>query len=211
MHDARELNTIIMSSIYALFGDAQGENYCYGLKVENDPKSPSSFVLQCPEESVAYIRSALVMVTPPNYLSSIVYRFDVLDISRLDWHTEKTHVYHFDVRPVFHFPFWNKRSFGIILGHCSHCWNLKPFWWRCRAPISPSLAIDLLLTSRWSVGIRWRRVSVSTFSSNSSFLHLCSQFLDSLKRRPVHHQHHYGLFTKRRMGLLNPSCRPRGD
>jgi hypothetical protein len=85
MHDARELHTIITSSIHALFGEFQGENHCYDLKVrEAEPKRSSSFIAECPESSVAAIRSALSMVTPPSYLSSTIYRFDITSVSCLD-------------------------------------------------------------------------------------------------------------------------------
>lgn len=81
MRDAREMNTILVSSIHALFGDFRGENYSYGVKVEQATNTDFSFTIECPRDSVAAVRSALSMVTPPGYLSHSVYRFDVVQIS----------------------------------------------------------------------------------------------------------------------------------
>eukprot|EP00980_Cylindrotheca_fusiformis_P007727 scaffold1638_cov120-Cylindrotheca_fusiformis.AAC.10 len=81
MHDAREMNTILVSSIHALFGDFRGENYVVGLKVEKATDTDHSFTIECPGESAAAVRSALSMVTPPGYLSNVIYRFDVVRIT----------------------------------------------------------------------------------------------------------------------------------
>lgn len=81
MHDAREMNTILVSSIHALFGDFRGENYSYGLKVEKATNTDYSFDIECPEKSVGAVRSALSIVTPPGYLSNTIYRFDVVHIA----------------------------------------------------------------------------------------------------------------------------------
>jgi RNase P/RNase MRP subunit POP5 len=82
IHDARELNTILVSSIRALFGEL--EHYSCDLKVKRAVSEEKySFVVECPSDSVAAVRSALSVVTPPPYLSSTIYRFDVLSVKAL--------------------------------------------------------------------------------------------------------------------------------
>lgn len=82
MHDAREVNTILASSLHALFGDFDGEHHaCQAVVTNSTVRAPSTFVVQCPKDSLAAVRAALTMVTPPPYLSGTVYRFDVKKVT----------------------------------------------------------------------------------------------------------------------------------
>jgi hypothetical protein len=55
------------------------------LDVQKDDSTSSEALLlvKCPTESVAAVRAALTMVTPPSYLASTVYRFDVVEVQRI--------------------------------------------------------------------------------------------------------------------------------
>lgn len=82
IQDPRELQTIMISSIRALFGDL--EHYSYDLEIKKAaPEDDFSFVVECPSDSVGAVRSALSMVTPPPYLDSNIYRFDVLGLTEV--------------------------------------------------------------------------------------------------------------------------------
>jgi hypothetical protein len=81
IQDARELNTILVSSIRALFGEL--EPYSCQVKVKKSEKESDEFVVECPSDSVAAVRSALSMTTPPAYLNSTIYRLDVLRVKTL--------------------------------------------------------------------------------------------------------------------------------
>ena len=86
--DPREMRTILVSSLRALWGDL--ETHSYGLvvtSIEKESGSSSSNVLsiQCSPESLDAVRAALTLVTPPPFMmesSSLPYRFDVIDITR---------------------------------------------------------------------------------------------------------------------------------
>ncbi|CAJ1898988.1 unnamed protein product [Cylindrotheca closterium] len=82
MHDAREVNTILTASLHALFGDFDGEHHACQAVVKNSTGcAPSTFHVECPKESMAAVRAALSMVTPPPYLYGTVYRFDVTKVT----------------------------------------------------------------------------------------------------------------------------------
>ena len=104
INDPRELETILISSIRSLFGEL--EHHSCGISVvpysENDDNLPnhveetslktsidrndssssssSMFIIHCHSDSLGAIRSALTMVTPPPYLSSKLFRFDVVRV-----------------------------------------------------------------------------------------------------------------------------------
>lgn len=80
MHDAREVNTILTSSLHSLFGDFDGEHHACQTVVKNST-APSTFHVECPKESMAAVRAALSMVTPPPYLYGTIYRFDVKKVT----------------------------------------------------------------------------------------------------------------------------------
>ena len=85
--DARELKTILISSVRALFGEL--ESFSYGLKVrKTDVGGQQSFIVECSRESVPAIRSALSMVTPPPYLAGKIYRFDVVGVKLMGKNTK---------------------------------------------------------------------------------------------------------------------------
>ena len=100
IHDPRELNTIISTSLRSMFGDCQ--SYEIGLTVvecrpcstttatatrrrrrqEEDYSSDSyEAIIQCPTESLPYVRAALTLSMPPTYLQENLYRFDFLEIN----------------------------------------------------------------------------------------------------------------------------------
>lgn len=84
MHDAREVNTILTSSLHALFGDFDGEYHaCQSVVTNSKSRAPSTFVVECPKESMTAVRAALTMVTPPPYLAGTVYRFDVKKVTSI--------------------------------------------------------------------------------------------------------------------------------
>ena len=75
--DAREMLTILTFSLRSLFGDL--ELHSFSLRVELVP--PKDLIeIDCPEDSLPSVRAALTMVTLPHYLSSTVYRFDILRV-----------------------------------------------------------------------------------------------------------------------------------
>jgi RNase P/RNase MRP subunit POP5 len=82
MQDPREMKTILICSLRSLWGDF--EPHSCTLDVENDSTSSEALLLvKCPTESVAAVRSALTMVTPPPYMDSTVYRFDVVEVQSI--------------------------------------------------------------------------------------------------------------------------------
>ena len=85
MQDEREMHTILVTSINFLFGEFYGGNHSFDLKVKKArPGESHTFNIQVPEKSVNSIQASLSMVTLPSYLSSTLYRFDVMNVSRLE-------------------------------------------------------------------------------------------------------------------------------
>ena len=99
--DPREFLTILTSSLRSLFGELEYHSCQLQVVIRkgnvvlvegNDRGSgsataePSSkmmvMTVTCPTESVAAVRAALTMVTPPPYLSDSVYRFDVVKVEK---------------------------------------------------------------------------------------------------------------------------------
>lgn len=79
IHDPREMKTILTFSLRDLWGDL--EPHSCMLDVQKDANKGSLLLqIKCPPDSVAAVRAALTMVTPPSYLRSTVYQFDVVDI-----------------------------------------------------------------------------------------------------------------------------------
>lgn len=72
--DPRELETILVSSLRALFGE--WEPHSCQIRVKRT--KPTGFGVECPSSSEGAVRCALVMPTTPAYLSSTSYRFDVI-------------------------------------------------------------------------------------------------------------------------------------
>ena len=99
--DPREFLTILTSSLRSLFGELEYHSCQLQVVIRkgnvvlvegNDRGSgsataePSSkmmvMTVTCSTESVAAVRAALTMVTPPPYLSDSVYRFDVVKVEK---------------------------------------------------------------------------------------------------------------------------------
>jgi hypothetical protein len=95
--DPRELQTILLTSLRALWGDM--ETYSHGVEVsrtallrpadgdadgDDESKDGSDHLLfvKCPVESVPAVRAALTMVTPPPYMEDAVYCLDVVRIRK---------------------------------------------------------------------------------------------------------------------------------
>jgi len=78
LDDPRELETILIASLRALFGD--WEPYSCQIKVKR--AKAAGYCIEFPASSEGAIRCALVMVTTPAYFSSMLYRFDVIQTKR---------------------------------------------------------------------------------------------------------------------------------
>jgi hypothetical protein len=90
IRDVSELQTILIISLRALFGEL--ESYSFGMVVnkledckisntENVTSRSCDFVVECLSESALdAIRSALTMPTLPSYLAgTVIYRFDTVE------------------------------------------------------------------------------------------------------------------------------------
>ncbi len=76
LNDARELETIIVTSLRALFGE--WEPHSCQVKVKS--KEVGLFHVECSHHSVGAVRAALTMITTPAYLDATIFRFDVMDM-----------------------------------------------------------------------------------------------------------------------------------
>lgn len=74
--DPREFLMIIRSSLKSLFGETEA----HGSFVEALEAKRPYCIVKCPASSVTAVRAALTCPTPPPYLQSTHYRFDVLQI-----------------------------------------------------------------------------------------------------------------------------------
>jgi RNase P/RNase MRP subunit POP5 len=78
VEDPRELTTILQFSIRSLFGDLESHSYAVQITKATEV---GKFIVSCSRSSVKAVRSALTMVTPPPYLESNIYRFDVVSVT----------------------------------------------------------------------------------------------------------------------------------
>ena len=90
IHDPRELNTIINTSVRSMFGDCQ--SHTIGLSVlkcrpsysssyeENENNNTYEAIIKCPSKSLPYVRAALTFPLPPSYLQDTLYRIDFIKI-----------------------------------------------------------------------------------------------------------------------------------
>jgi RNase P/RNase MRP subunit POP5 len=79
LEDPRELHTILLFSIRKLWGEL--EPHSRSVTVERSMNGVrGDFVIECAKSSVAEIRAALMLVSPPEYLQDAIYRFDVVKI-----------------------------------------------------------------------------------------------------------------------------------
>jgi RNase P/RNase MRP subunit POP5 len=83
IQDPREMKTILTFSLRHLWGDLELHSCTLDVQSESSSNDSGVLLVKCPTESVAAVRAALTMVTPPPYLQSTVYRFDVMDIQSL--------------------------------------------------------------------------------------------------------------------------------
>lgn len=74
VEDPREMKTILIFSLRSLWGDLEPHSYSVTVKKEGDLMR-----ITCASESLDAVRSAITMVTPPPYLETTIYRFDVVE------------------------------------------------------------------------------------------------------------------------------------
>lgn len=77
MADPKELTTILTFSLRDLFGDFEP----HSCLLEISQGSEGIMAVKCPTDSVKQVRSALTLVTPPSYIDTSHYRFDVVNIT----------------------------------------------------------------------------------------------------------------------------------
>ncbi|GKY97615.1 hypothetical protein MPSEU_000719900 [Mayamaea pseudoterrestris] len=79
VNDPREVATILQCSLRELYGDFDSYG-CSRIQVLNSSERSEigCFLVTCPEESEQAVRAALTWITPPPYLDSNIYRFDVV-------------------------------------------------------------------------------------------------------------------------------------
>ena len=77
IEDPREFQTILTSSLKSLWGDLEPHSCSLQVYKKNKNKQ---LIVRCLKESVDQVRAALTLVTPPPYLDSNIYRFDVVEV-----------------------------------------------------------------------------------------------------------------------------------
>jgi RNase P/RNase MRP subunit POP5 len=84
--DPRELATILTFSLRSLFGEVEHHSCLLEvlLHPEDNNVDGATLSVKCPTESVPAVRAALTMVSVPVYLSSTIYRFDVVKVGRVE-------------------------------------------------------------------------------------------------------------------------------
>lgn len=81
--DPREMQTIVQFSLRSLWGTLEPHSCQLSVSsAKNHDGQPGMMRLSCRTESVAAVRAALTLVTPPPYLESTIYRFDVVSVER---------------------------------------------------------------------------------------------------------------------------------
>lgn len=76
MADPKELTTILTFSLRDLYGDFEP----HSCMLEYSKGSDETMIIKCPVESVKQVRAALTLVTPPSYIATSHYRFDVVSV-----------------------------------------------------------------------------------------------------------------------------------
>ena len=74
INDPKEFQTIMNSSLRALFGECCHVHSVTVKKIKND-----TVFIQCPYSCLPSIRSALTWPTSPSHLRDTMYRFDMLE------------------------------------------------------------------------------------------------------------------------------------
>ena len=106
IHDPRELNTIITTSLRSMFGDCQA--HTIELRIlkcrshsrsyhntigcidddDDDDDDLNEAIIECSNDSLPFIRAALTFPCPPSYIDTM-YRFDFVKVddkaSNPDW------------------------------------------------------------------------------------------------------------------------------
>jgi RNase P/RNase MRP subunit POP5 len=83
--DPRELATILTFSLRSLFGEVEHHSCLLEVLLHpEDNVDGATLSVKCPTESVPAVRAALTMVSVPVYLSSTIYRFDVVKVGRVE-------------------------------------------------------------------------------------------------------------------------------
>jgi RNase P/RNase MRP subunit POP5 len=80
IEDTRELETIIRSSLKFLFGETEPHGCFLEVIEARSSSNHAMYIVKCPASSLPHIRAALTCCTPPPYLRSTHYRFDVLQV-----------------------------------------------------------------------------------------------------------------------------------
>lgn len=81
--DPREMQTIVLFSLRALWGTLEPHSCQLSVSSADDKNRDSKkgmMRVKCRAESTAAVRAALTLVTPPPYLESTIYRFDVVSV-----------------------------------------------------------------------------------------------------------------------------------
>jgi RNase P/RNase MRP subunit POP5 len=76
------MTTILTFSLRDLFGDF--ESHSCATQVTKEEEGDGVMIINCPSKSIKEIRAALTLVTPPPYMVDKQYRFDVLDVKKLE-------------------------------------------------------------------------------------------------------------------------------
>ena len=86
--DPRELTTILTFSLRDLFGDFEPHSCMVEVTKQGNGddhnNNNDTMIIKCPTESVKEVRAALTLVTPPSYILTSQYRFDILSVSELE-------------------------------------------------------------------------------------------------------------------------------
>ena len=81
IQDPKEVHTILITSLRALFGDF--ENHSCHLTVSKVSDGDGSHKVECRNDSVRFVRAALSMTYEPSFMTEQVYQLDVLKINNL--------------------------------------------------------------------------------------------------------------------------------
>ena len=80
IQDPKEVHTILITSLRALFGDF--ENHSCHLTVSK-VSDDGSHKVECRNDSVRFVRAALSMTYEPSFMTEQVYQLDVLKVCNL--------------------------------------------------------------------------------------------------------------------------------
>lgn len=78
--DPREMHTILLFSLRDLWGSLEPHSCQLSVASAEDQEGNTLMKVTCRTDSSAAVRAALTLVTPPPYLESTIYRFDVVNV-----------------------------------------------------------------------------------------------------------------------------------